>query len=108
MVFIEGGSVVASRVQKVGIWTFNFQLTANEVGGVDGGGGGNHEYYTEPYGVSSEFNRDTASRFFHFWLIFPKLSVTLNTMQFQLMLTSYASSEEEHSLSSKICSKHQE
>ena len=41
MVFIEGGSVVASRVQKVGIWTFNFQLTANEVGGggVDGGGG---------------------------------------------------------------------
>ena len=81
MVFIEGGSVVASRVQKVGIWTFNFQLTANEVGGggVDGGGG-NHENYTEPYGVSSEFNRDTASRFFHFWLIFPKLSVTLNTM----------------------------
>lgn len=81
MVFIEGGSVVASRVQKVGIWTFNFQLTANEVGGgVDGGGGGNQENYTEPYGVSSEFNRDTASRFFHFWLIFPKLSVTLNTM----------------------------
>ena len=81
MVFIEGGSVVASRVQKVGIWTFNFQLTANEVGGgVDGGGGGNHVNYTEPYGVSSEFNRDTASRFFHFWLIFPKLSVTLNTM----------------------------
>lgn len=40
MVFIEGGSVVASRVQKVGIWTFNFQLTANEVGGgVDGEGG---------------------------------------------------------------------
>lgn len=75
MVFIEGGSVVASRVQKVGIWTFNFQLTANEVGG-----GGNHENYTEPYGVSSEFNRDTASRFFHFWLSFPKLSVTLNTM----------------------------
>ena len=36
MVFIEGGSVVASRVQKGGIWTFNFQLTANEVGG--GGG----------------------------------------------------------------------
>ena len=40
MVFIEGGSVVASRVQKVGIWTFNFQLTANEVGGGGGGGGG--------------------------------------------------------------------
>lgn len=41
MVFIEGGSVVASRVQKVGIWTFNFQLTANEVGGggLMGGGG---------------------------------------------------------------------
>ena len=33
MVFIEGGSVVANRVQKGGIWTFNFQLTANEVGG---------------------------------------------------------------------------
>lgn len=39
MVFIEGGSVVASRVQKVGIWTFNFQLTANEVGGGLMGGG---------------------------------------------------------------------
>lgn len=61
---------------KGGIWTFNFQLTANEVGG----GGANHENITEPYGVSSQFNRDTASRFFHFWLIFPKLSVTLNTM----------------------------
>ena len=80
MAFIEGGSVVANRVQKGGIWTFNFQLTANEVGGLMGGGGGNHENFTEPYGVSSEFNRDTASRFFHFWLIFPKLSVTLNTM----------------------------
>ena len=80
MVFIEGGSVVANRVQKGGIWTFNFQLTASEVGGLMGGGGGNHENYTEPYGVSSEFNRDTASRFFHFWLISPKLSVTLNTM----------------------------
>ena len=74
MVFIEGGSVVANRVQKRGIWTFNLQLTANEVGGA------NHENITEPYGVSSQFNRDTASRFFHFWLIFPKLSVTLNTM----------------------------
>ena len=62
---------------KGGIWTFNFQLNANEVGG---GGGANHENITEPYGVSSQFNRDTASRFFHFWLIFPKLSVTLNTM----------------------------
>ena len=40
MVFIEGGSVVASRVQKVGIWTFNFQLTANEVGGGGLMGGG--------------------------------------------------------------------
>ena len=71
MVFIEGGSVVASRVQKVGIWTFNFQLTANEVGGLMGGG--NHENFTEPYGVSSEFNRDTASRLFHFLLILPKI-----------------------------------
>ena len=79
MVFIEGGPVVANRVQKGGIWTFNFHLTANEVGGGDWGGG-NHENITEPYGVSSEFNRDTASRFFHFWLIFPKLSVTLNKM----------------------------
>lgn len=40
MVFIEGGSVVEHRVQKGGIWTFNFQLTANEVGGLMGGGGG--------------------------------------------------------------------
>ena len=40
MAFIEGGSVVANRVQKGGIWTFNFQLTANEVGGLMGGGGG--------------------------------------------------------------------
>ena len=40
MVFIEGGSVVANRVQKGGIWTFNFQLTASEVGGVGDGGGG--------------------------------------------------------------------
>ena len=42
MVFIEGGSVVANRVQKGGIWTFNFQLTASEVGGLvmEGGGGG--------------------------------------------------------------------
>ena len=39
MVFIEGGSVVEHRVQKGGIWTFNFQLTANEVGGLMGGGG---------------------------------------------------------------------
>ena len=39
MVFIEGGSVVANRVQKGGIWTFNFQLTASVVGGLVMGGG---------------------------------------------------------------------
>ena len=84
MVFIEGGSVVANRVQKGGIWTFNFQLTASEVGGLvmEGGGrGGNHENITEPYGVSSEFNRDTASRFFNFWLIFPNLKYQSRPIQ---------------------------
>ena len=36
---------------KGGIWTFNFQLTANEVGG--GGGGKSGEYYIALWSIKS-------------------------------------------------------